>query len=691
MPLSAANDGNVDHILPPKGIAEQLVRLTQHPYTKEIPPDASLLPDSAASMPEIIALLRKHIGVDFSNYKQPTMERRIRRRMALHNLERTTDYVQMLRQDAAELNSLYRDFLIRVTQFFRDPEAFEALKEQVFPQLVEGRPANSAIRVWSAGCATGEEIYSLAIALLEYMQTLPSAFPIKLLATDLNETALEKARAGIYIDNIEIDVSAERLRRFFTRHGNYYHINKSVRDLCVFSRHDLTVDPPFSQLDLVSCRNVLIYMNANLQRRVFPILHYALARDRFLFLGSSESVGPNMELFATVDARHRIYVRKQTIVPAPLEFGTFATGEAARKQPWGQQVRTLWTALDVQREADRLVLARYAPVGVIVDEVGTVVQFRGRTLPYLEPAPGMASLDLMHMLREGLLTDVRNAFQEAKTGDVAVSRDSLMIRDTDRVRQVRVEVIPFKIPPSGVRFYLVLFQDTTLASAPSPVTTTEPHGSATDEQVGQLKQELNAVREYLQSVIEEQESTNEELKLANEEVLSANEELQSTNEELQTAKEEAQSANEELGTVNDELRHRNTELTRLNNDLVNLLAGVNIPIVMVGRDLVVRRFTPQAEKLFNLISTDLGRPISHLKPNLQVPDLPERITAVIDTLTPYDGMIKDNHGRVYSMRIRPYITVDNVIDGASIVLLEVDPILKSLDPKRPPSGASPTV
>src|SRR5205823_1214507 len=411
---------------------------------------------------------------------------------------------------------------------------------------------------------------------------------VKILATDLNEAALERARAGVYLDNIEIDVSPERLRRFFVRQDGHYQISKAVRELCVFSRHNMTADPPFSRLDLVSCRNVLIYMDSALQKRVLPLLHYSLNPGGFLFLGSSESVATAADLFDAVDPRHRIFARNAA-VSLPLDFTAHAPlgerGGAAGRDDGGP----LWTAMDVQKEADRVLLSRYAPVGVVADETMTVLQFRGRTAPYLEPAPGMASLDLFRMLREGLLADVRAAAAQAKAENTAVTREGLRLSDGGTTRVVRVDVIPFKVPPSGVRFFLVLFQDAAGGAAP-PAAAPDP--PTTDGHVGRLQQELGALRGYLQSVIEEHESTNEELKSANEEILSTNEELQSTNEELQTAKEEAQSANEELATVNDELRHRNAELARVNNDLVNLLSGVNIPIVMVGRDLRVRRFTP---------------------------------------------------------------------------------------------------
>lgn len=690
MPRSAALDGNVDHVMRPRDIARELEQIALHPYTRqpEMPPVEPPVAE-ADDVAEIISLLRNRTAVDFTNYKQTTIRRRIQRRMALRNLHHPREYLALLRENDVEVQNLYQDFLIRVTQFFRDPEAFEALKERVFPAIVNGRAAGSVVRVWVAGCSTGEEVYSLAISLLEYLEGRPENVTVKILATDLNETALEKARAGVYLDNIEIDVSPTRLRRFFVRQEGHYQISKSIRELCVFSRHNMINDPPFSRLDLISCRNVLIYMDAALQKRVIPLLHYALNPGAFLFLGSSENVGGSGDLFDVVDARNRIFSRSPTVGAVPIDFGSAMPSAAHLRAVGRDDVAPLWNALDVQKEADRILLSRYAPVGVVADETMTVLQFRGRTAPYLEPAPGMASLDLFRMLREGLLAEVRSATAQAKAENIVVTRDGLRVPDGENPRTVRVDVIPFKVPPSGIRFFLVLFQDSTIVDRVATLLNAPARPPATDEQVIQLQQEIAALREYLQSVIEEQESTNEELKSANEEILSANEELQSTNEELQTAKEEAQSANEELATVNDELRHRNVELARVNDDLVNLLSGVNIPIVMVSRDLRVRRFTPLAEKTFNLIVSDIGRPISDIKPNLDVADLPGLISEVIDTLVPHEGEVKDLTGRWYSLRIRPYVTLDNKIDGASVVLVDIDSIRRSLalKPLSPSDGS----
>jgi two-component system CheB/CheR fusion protein len=682
MPRSAVADGCVDCVLPPAEIGQELARLVQHPYTKTPAPGDGEAVEVGDPVGQILALLRSATNVDFSHYKRATVLRRIQRRMAVRNLENLQDYLRYLRANPVEIRELYQDFLIRVTQFFRDVEAFQALKELVFPAIVQGHPPGAPVRIWVAGCSSGEEVYSIAMSLLEFLDGRPESVPIKILATDLNEAALEKARAGVYIDNIEIDVSPERLRRFFMRVDGHYQISKSIRDLCVFSRHNMAADPPFSHLDLVSCRNVLIYMDPSLQKRVLPILHYSLNPDGFLFLGSSENIGGYGELFETVDSRYRIFRKKHATAGLPLDFAPYLPVEAGGRGVRPEEGVT-WSALDVQKEADRIVLARFAPVGVVVDETNTVLQFRGRTSPYLEPAPGMASLDLLRMLREGLLAEVRAALTQAKAVNATVVREAVRITDGQQIPAVKVEVIPFKVPPAGPRFYLVLFEDMAEAPALPPERVAEERpATATEQQVGQLQQELSALREYLQSVIEEQESTNEELKSANEEILSANEELQSTNEELQTAKEEAQSANEELATVNEELRHRNTELARVNDDLLNLLSGVGIPIVMVSRDLRIRRFTPMAEKLFNLIATDMGRPISDIKPNLRVADLAGMIVGVIDTLKPYEGEVQDNKGQWYLLRIRPYITQESKIDGASVVLLDIDALKQSIEHRK---------
>ncbi len=685
MPRSAITEGWVDHVLPPAEIAGRLVRLAHHPYATLSEPVAS--PGELDGVTDrILGVLRQATDTDFSQYKRTTINRRIRRRMALRGLDEFEDYLRLLQADQAEAHHLYQDLLIRVTRFFRDEDVYDALKAEVLPRLLKDRSANTPIRVWVAGCSTGEEAYSLAIVLLEHLGDQGANHAIKILATDINEAALEKARAGVYVDNIELDVPPERLQRFFAKVNGHYQVGKSVRDLCVFSRHNLATDPPFSRLDLVSCRNVLIYLDAALQRRILPVLHYALQPGGFLLLGSSETVGPFSDYFTAVDAKHRIYEKNGVPVtmPAGLDFGPFVESRVFSARP--RLAAAGWSALDVQKEADRVVLNKYAPVGVVVDESLTVLQFRGRTSAYLEPAPGMASLDLLKMLREGLMGEVRAALARARADGQPVRREGITLREKDRVRLVNLEVLPIRVPPGGGHCFVVLFRDAPPPAPPAAPADGAPGPTAAEQQVAQLQQELASTREYLQSVIEEYESTCEELKSASEEILSSNEELQSTNEELQTAKEETQSANEELVTLNDELKHRNMELAQVNNDLINLLAAVQIPIMLVSRELRIRRITPVAEKVLNLIPTDVGRPFSDIKTNLDVPDLVERIARVIDTLAPHESEVRDTDGRWYSLRIRPYVTLDNKIDGASVILVDIDSLQRSLEKLRSASG-----
>jgi two-component system CheB/CheR fusion protein len=682
MPRAAALDGFVDYVLPPADIARQLAQLARHAYARgELPEDEAGAGDEGNALARVLDLVRAGTGANFANYKRTTVKRRVQRRMALLGVDHLTDYLRHLEGDPHEVHRLYQDLLIRVTRFFRDPEVFETLQDKVFPVITKNRSADNAVRIWVAGCATGEEVYSLAIALLEFLGDRARSVPVKILATDINEAALEKARAGTYVDNIELDVSPERLRRFFALANGHYQISKAVRELCVFSRHNMASDPPFSRIDLLSCRNVLIYMDLALQRRVLPAFHYALNPGGFLVLGTSENIGAGAELFSVVDHPHRLFA-KNAVASRPdlaLGFGSYAAAVGEGRSFGHEGGRMPWSAVDAQREADRIVLSKYSPVGVVVDEGLNVLQFRGRTGPYLEPAPGLASLDLLKMLREGLLVEVRAAVTQARAENAPVRKEGLSVVERGHFRRVNVEVIPFKVPPSDVRCLLVLFEDQPgPPAAPAPAAPAEaaaPQAAPAEAaRVAQLQQELASLREHVQSIQEEHDVTSEELKSASEEILSANEELQSTNEELQTAKEETQSANEELATVNDELRHRNLELAQANNDLVNLLAGVNIPILMVSRDLRIRRFTSQAENLLNLIPTDVGRPISDIRPNINVTDLAQVIAGVIDSLTPHESEIQDREGHWYSLRVRPYVTLDNKIDGASIVLVDIDSV-----------------
>jgi two-component system CheB/CheR fusion protein len=565
------------------------------------------------------------------------------------------------------VQALYEDILISVTEFFRDPEAFEALANTVIPSLMGERRQRQEIRVWVPGCSTGEEVYSLVMTLLEALGDRTDEIALQVFATDISEHSLGKARTGVYPMSISQSVSAERLRRFFVRNHSAYQVNKRVRDLCIFARHDLARDPPFSRLDLISCRNVLIYLGPALQERVMSMFHYALKPNAHLLLGTSETVGRSTELFHLVDARHKIYQRRPAATRLMLELPrhqieTAKTTPSERPEPVSD--------FDLQREADRLVLSKYAPPGVIVDDDMNILQFRGEMNPFLAPQPGTATLNLLRMLRKELTVEVRTGVAAAHRQNKTVRRERIPFA-SDGSTLVSIEVIPLRRLARMTRRYLVLFEPVREQSVPAKG---RKSGDtvAQSKEVERLRLELTASREYLQGIVDDHEAAQEELRSAAEEIQSSNEELQSTNEELETAKEELQSTNEELNTVNEELQARNMQLAQVGNDLLNLLANVNMPIVILGSDHRIRRFTPAAEKALNLIPSDVGRPIRDINLPIPAPDLEKALADVADTLIPKVIDVTDPDSKAYSLRIRPYRTEENRIDGIVMVFIDID-------------------
>ncbi|WP_271251611.1 CheR family methyltransferase [Pseudanabaena sp. Chao 1811] len=683
MPMIAITSGYVDFVLSPAEIVTELVNISQiksettnmaiddeNPYDECDDEVASTFAKSQEALTQIFSLLHDEMGVDFSQYKQGTVKRRISRRMGLVNIQKLNDYAQYLQAYPHEVEQLYHDILINVTSFFRDPESFSALQKLVFPTICQNKPSNLPIRIWVVGCSTGEEAYSIAICLLEFFDEHLVRYPIQIFATDISEIAIEKARQGIYSQNLLIDVSPERLRRFFTPVQGGYQIGKSVRELCVFARQNLTSDPPFSRLDLISCRNMLIYLEPSLQKKIMPIFHYALNPDSFLILGSSEGIGNATDLFEITDKKYRIYQRKLTPPRMNFNFGKSTYVPEAKNLEKGTE---LVDDINLEQIADQVVLNRYAPVGVTVDSNLEILKFRGQTSPFLEPAPGKASLNLLKMARSELRLELRSLIHSAKYQNIPVCKDGIEIQQN---LLVKIDVIPLRI--NSDRFFLVLFE-----SRPNPSVSTnieirtlsksrKVRQTEAEREVIRLTYELENTKEYLRSIIESQEATNQDLKVASEEFLSSNEELQSANEELETAKEEIQATNEELSTINDELRNRNMQLHAVNNDLQNLLSSVNIPILMLSGDLRIRRFTPMAEQLFNLIASDVGRPFSDIQTNIDVPHLIELVTSVIDTLVPYEQDVQDRTGHWHSLRIRPYRTTDYRIDGVVISLIDIN-------------------
>jgi two-component system, chemotaxis family, CheB/CheR fusion protein len=685
MPANAIAAGVVDFHGTPERIASELAWHGHHPY---VAPQARVENDARETgsgedreLGETLEVLRRHTGLDFSGYKRTTVQRRIEKRMALRHMTSMGEYARAMQESPGEAKELAQDMFIHVTSFFRDPEAFEALKQQVLDELAKSKGNQDSIRIWVPGCSTGEEAYALTMCLLEVLEGRGKSPTVKVFGSDISDKAIEIARQGRYSESAVAEVDPERLARFFERFEGGYRISKRVRDLLVFVKHDITRDAPFAKLDLISCRNLLIYFDVDLQRRVFPMLHYCLSRPGYLFLGKSESIAGFHELFAPVDKEHRIFVKtgesSQRNFPLPAgreaEVRMSATLPSERRQP----------AREAQIQADNLMLTRYAPPGVIVNDRLEVIQFRGRTGAYLEPAPGQPQANLLRMAREGLAAHLHEVIERAKTQSTSVRKEGLRIEDGGEARPLNLVVIPLaSLADTAERYYLILFEEVRApaASGRAPVRPqeAEPVSEASAE-IERLKAELVATKDYLQVLMAEHQSSSNELAAANEELVAANEELQSTNEELQSAKEELQSTNEELSTLNDQLRSRNLELDQVASDLVNVLASVEIPVVIVDLQLRVRRFTPTMNQVASFIHEDVGRPIEDLKLKLQVDDLGAKIKSVIDGVSAKEWEITDQEGRWFRMQIRPYRTSDNRLEGAVLSFVDVHVLKRALE------------
>ena len=677
MPRSAIRSGFVDLVLSPDAIARELGRIAEHPYIRRPLADAEQVEKEAYRQADdlgrVFLSLKKQMGVDFSGYKETTLIRRVNRRMALHRIEKLSQYARYLRNNKKEIEALFDDLLINVTRFFRDEALFRALKKRFLPTLLRNKKKERQreLRVWVPGCATGEEVYSLAICILEVLGNQLSKIRVQIFGTDLSESVIEHARAGIYPGAIEKDVPRARLNRFFVKRDGSYQIHRSVRDICTFARQNLTADPPFSRLDLISCRNVLIYLSSELHKRCIPQFHYALNPGGYLILGPAESVGMYDELFKLADKKNKIYTKEaktgpraaDLIPPRGLELSRFAT--TARS---GNGVNF---NADILKMADRIILSTYAPAAVVIDHNFLVQQFRGRTDLFLEHTPGPATLNLIQLARPNLVPDLRTTIRRAIKTDKPARAERAKVTLRGKSYEINIQVVPFKVPGADKPWFLVIFDESTSGNKQERLMRVLGKTSAQRE-VTDLRRELAASKDSLQTIIEEQEATNEELKAANEEIESSNEELQSTNEELETAKEELQSTNEELTTLNEELSNRNLEMMQLTNELNNLLASTQMPIVMVDNALTVRRATPAARSAFNILPTDIGRPLSELRPNINISDLEDILREVIETLGTLERKVTDKEGRPYSLRVRPYRTSDDKIDGAVITLVDVE-------------------
>ena len=680
MPSSAIATGLVDFVLPPAEMPARLISFVIHAFGKILRPISSPAPPQADdSMQKIFILLRSLTGHDFSGYKQNTISRRIDRRLAVHQIERRDEYVRYLQQNPAETEALFRDFLIGVTSFFRDPEAFAVLEAQVIPRLLAGKSPGAGIRVWTAGCSTGEEAYSIAILLRERMEALKRSFRIQVFATDIDRRAIKLARVGDYPASITADVPPERLARFFTLDpdGGAYRINKVIRDMLIFSEQDFIRDPPFSNLDLIVCRNLLIYLNAELQKKLISLFHYALNPDGVLFLGTSETVGEFVNLFAAIDHKAKLYRRKEdgsrALRPAKGIKLPPDTEECIPPKPSGNPPDD--SKIQLRELTERALLEHYAPASALVDKHGQILFLQGRTGLYLEPAPGEAGMNILKMAREGLRQELTNVLRKASVQKGPIRRPRLRIKTNGEFSHVDLTVWPVAAnsgePAEPTRF-LVVLEETPASDKVKAAVLDSVEDPDVDERVAALKQELQDKEESLQAMNEVLESANEELSTSNEEMQSINEELQSTNEELETSKEELQSINEELATVNAELQQRVTDLSQVNNDVSNLIASTGMGIIFVDIQQNIRRFTPSVIQVINLIPTDLGRPLGHIVSNLKGYDqLVADVQAVLDSLTTREVEVQTVKGAWYLLRIRPYRSLENVIDGAVITFTEI--------------------
>jgi len=686
MPRNAIAAGCVDFVLSPESIAKELASIGRHPYL--IHPRALGIHDLLAAgddeINQILTLVRNATGGDFTHYKKSTIKRRIQRRMVLHKMEKLDQYLRQLRGNREELQELHQDFLVNVTGFFRDPAVYQSLKKRIFPVLLKNRSVDSALRIWVPGCSTGEEAYSMAICALEYLGEAKSSVAIQVFGTDISETAIEKARGGKYVEAITADVSPERLRRFFTKEPEGYQISKSIREMCVFARHNVLQDPPFSRLDLISCRNLLIYLELSAQKKVIPVFSYALRPSGFLVLGKSEDITGFSDLFSLMDKKCKIYSKSPISVQhVGAYWPRSITLEKAMPRKKGGAEPTI--PFDLQKEVQRVLLSDYTPAGVVIDSDLNIVEFHGHMGGFLEPKPGQATLNLPKLTDQAMSLDLRTIIHMAKKLDAPVVKEGVRLKFQGQPREISLEVVPIKGTSPRDRYFLVLFREAVQPPKESRAPGEKPRVSrriAEDGEAERLRRELERTRSHVQAILEEQEASNEELRSANEEIQSGNEELQSTNEELETAKEELQSSNEELTTLNEELQNRNTELSTANNDLSNLVSSINIPVVMLSKDLRVRRFTPLAEKVLNLIPTDINRPITDLKPNIEVANLQQLVLESIESASLKEQEVQDRRGHWYLLRIRPYATSENLIEGAVLTLVDIDALKTEVNELR---------
>jgi two-component system CheB/CheR fusion protein len=671
MPKNAISAETVDFVLPPEKIAHELAEIAKHPEINRQKTETTEHPEEGGDDKQaIFTLLKATFNVNFANYKKATTDRRITRRMVLKNIESVKKYVAYLRTHRDELQALFEDLLIGVTGFFREPQTFDLLKENIFPVIIEKRSPNQSIRVWVPGCSTGEEAYSIAISIQEYLEEKNILdLQIQVFGTDVNEKNIDKARRGIYLKAIEETVPEKRLKRFFMSFNGNYQISKQIRDMCVFAKHDLTNDPPFSNLDLIVCRNVLIYFDAKLQEKIIPFFHYGLKPNGYLTLGESESVGKFTYLFEPMTKKGVIFKKKQA--QSRVDFRTETPAPSMMRKLFEQPIKTDSIAL-LEKEVDRLLMSEFVPASLVLNSNLDVLGFRGKVDPYLSIDAGMANFNVSRIVRKELRPALQTAVYRAK-------RDKKEIKETVRTEQEnQTKTVTIQIKPIIISkdesFFLVLFGEyiKVKPSQPAAKASVQVEGvGVKDQQIKELSEDLESTKQTLQTVIEQQEATNEELRSSMEELQSGNEELMSTNEELETAKEELQSTNEELTTLNDELKNRNQTVSNLNDDLINLMDNVDTAVVIVDNDFKIKRFTTSAQELLRLTAQDIDHPITEIRLGIPTEDLQEPLSEAVTRLNIIRKEINAGKDHWYQMRIRPYVTQDKKIGGAVLSFSDI--------------------
>ena len=677
MPHSAIDTGLADYIAPAEVLPTMLlayIKQLSQPLSEHIGTEEQVV----SAVQKILVLLRGQTGNDFSLYKKNTVMRRIERRMNVHHMGKTEQYVRFLQDNPQEVELLFKELLIGVTSFFRDPEAFELLKKTIVLDILKNNENERAVRVWIPGCSTGEEAYSIAIIFSECLSKLrlKGDFKVQIFATDIDKAAIDKARQGLYPANIAADLSPERLEHFFSKEDNKYQINKDIREMVVFAPHNVTMDPPFTRLDLISCRNLLIYLTAELQKKLMALFHYSLMPDGILFLGTSETIGRFIDQFSTVDTKWKIYQRRHSEQTAAdtVDFAHFYREAIPAGRVGGKQAAEL---VSIPEVANRMLLEDFTPPAVFINEQGDVVYIHGRTGKYLEPPAGKANINIFAMAREGLKIELPSAIREAKTQKKTITLKGIKVKTNGDFQTINLTVKP--VVQLGIQqpLYMLVFENVTMPPKEEKSISSQARSSSRLKDINiELENELKHTKELLQKTSEEMQLSQEELKSTNEEIQSTNEELQSTNEELSSSKEEMQSLNEEMMTVNAELQVKVDELTLSNSDMKNLLNRTEIATVFLDDELNIRRFTPEATGIFNLIQSDIGRPISHIVSKLQYDDIVTDVRKVLDSLMYKEAQVQAKDGHWYIMRIMPYRTHDNAIDGVVINFIEITTVKK---------------